>query len=367
MNNIINYAETQLETFIQREFNAVDSLILSQLSYINFDKLVGTINTNYSETSITIRDLLKAEYFPYIFKDIINADSTKKLLFFLAANPRFRDIEIRYFHAKLDLKSEEQFAAITFILNNIDAYICFRGTDFSIIGWKEDFNMSFMTPVPSQLEGINYVNTIAKLIPQNIYIGGHSKGGNIAVYSALKSNKRLQNRIRKIFSHDGPGFTKEIIDSLEFHKIESKINKTLPSSALIGMLLENHEEYYVVKSNKPTGLLQHDPFSWEISNNDFYYIDKMTYGANYLNNTIKEWLNNTSAEKRKIFIDALFSIFNSTKHDNFLDISENWKDNIPIILSSFKDMDEDIKTIIIELLKDFTSISLKNLVSKKLN
>ena len=359
MENIINYAEKELATLNEKEFNAVDSLILSQISNIILNNLVGCINSN--REPVKFKDLLKSELFPKMFDKVPYEESTKQLLFYLAASPRFRDIRINYHISKTDPISEKQFSATTFILNNTSAYIAFRGTDYSIVGWKEDFNMAFTTPVPSQIEGVQYLNTIAKLIPHSLYVGGHSKGGNIAVYATMNCNYRVAPRIIKIFSHDGPGFREEIIKSNAFAKIKNKIHKTLPHSSLIGMLLENHEDYHVVKSNKLGGIKQHDPFSWEIINSDFNYLEKISHSSQYTSDTLHKWLNEVCDEKRKLFIDTIFDIFDSTQSENFIEISENWKKNIPIILDSIKNMDSEVRSMVVELIKELSIFYIKNL------
>ena len=359
MKNIIDYAETELHPMSIREFNSVDSLILSQISYIMLDELVGDVNSN--KDSITFKDLLKSEFFSKMFDTIPYGNLTKELLFYLSASPRFRDIRINYHISKTDTISEKQFSATTFILDNTSAYIAFRGTDYSVVGWKEDFNMAFVTPVPSQLEGVEYINKISELIPHDLYIGGHSKGGNLAVYASMNCNYRASSRIKKIFSHDGPGFREEIIKSDAFSKIKDKINKTLPYSSIIGMLLENHEDYHVVKSNEFGGLKQHNPFSWEIKDYDFVYLEKISHGSKYTCDTLHKWLKEVDDEKRKLFIDGLFNILTSTKSESFIEISENWQENIPLIWDSLKNMDEEIKSIFIELIKELSTLYIKNL------
>lgn len=359
MENIINYAEKELATLNEKEFNAVDSLILSQISNILLDNLVGSINSN--REPVKFKDLLKSELFSKMFDKVPYHQPTKQLLFYLAASPRFRDIRINYHISKTDSSSEKQFSATTFILNNTYAYVAFRGTDYSLIGWKEDFNMAFTKAIPSQIEGVQYLNTIAKLIPHSLYVGGHSKGGNIAVYASMNCNYRVSPRIIKIFSHDGPGFREEIIKSDSFSKIKDKIHKTLPHSSLIGMLLENHEDYHVVKSNKFGGLRQHNPFSWEIMNSDFIYLKKISHSSQYTNETLHNWLSNLSNEERKLFIETLFNILESTNIKNFIEIFQNWKKSIPIILDSIKNMDDEVKSTIIELIKELSVLYIKTL------
>ena len=365
MENIIDYTKNELHTFNEKEFNAVDSLILSQASYIILDELVGDINSN--SKSLKFKDLLIAELFPKMFDTIPYGKFTNELLFHLAASPRFRDIQINYHISKIDENSEKQFSATTFILDNTTAYIAFRGTDYSVVGWKEDFNLSCINVVPSHTEGVKYINSIAKLIPHNFYVGGHSKGGNIAIYASMHCDYNISSRIKRIFSHDSPGFRKEIIESNYFTKIENKIEKTLPSSSLIGLLLENNDNYHVVKSDKVGGLRQHNPFSWEIKDFNFNYVKKISNTAKCTNITLNKCLNELNDEKRKQFINSIFDIFNATKSDNFIEISKNWRKNIPVFFDSIKHMDSETKSMFIELIKEFSGLYIKNLTHNHKN
>ena len=240
MENIIDYAKTELHTMDIKEFNDVDSLILSQLSYIKLDELIGTIDSN--SDSILLKDLLKAEFFPKMFKDIAYAEQTKDLLFNLCSNPRFRNIKINYHISKTDPIFEKQFSATTFILNENLAYIAFRGTDYSIVGWKEDFNMAFTIPVPSQLEGVGYINKISKLIPHDFYVGGHSNGGNIAVYASMHCDFEASPRIKKIFSHDGPVFREEVIKSDAFIKMSKTLKHNIEEDLKKNIIAKWHDE-----------------------------------------------------------------------------------------------------------------------------
>lgn len=362
MDNIISYAEKYLDTMNKQPFNVVDSLILSQLSYIHLTSFIN--NTNNITEDIKIKDLLKAEFFNNMFTNVPEPDKTKSLLFYAAANPRFRDIKINYYISKNNKFNESQFSAVTYILSPDSAYIAFRGTDYSINGWKEDFNMSFTYPVPCQQEGVEYLNYVAKLIPHNIYVGGHSKGGNISIYSSMYCNKLIKPRIKNVYSHDGPGFNETILTSIEYDEVKDKIIKLLPSSSIVGMIFENDNNFRVVKTNKTLGILQHDPFSWEILNNNFNFLDTLSFMADFRSTSINQWLNSISVEKRKIFINTLFEAIDSTKCTTFTELVENWKDNLPIILDSLKNIDLEIRNTIITVIKNLISIYIKNICNK---
>ena len=163
-----------------------------------------------------------------------------------------------------------QFAAMTFDLPDGSSYIAFRGTDATIVGWKEDFNMAFQYPVPSQAEAADYLNEAARHCRGKLYVGGHSKGGNLAVYAAANCRPDVSARLARVFSHDGPGFLEQALQSEAFRQVLPKIEKTLPQSSMIGMLLEHQENYKIVKSSS-ISIWQHNPFSWEINGDDFSY------------------------------------------------------------------------------------------------
>jgi hypothetical protein len=356
MINIIGYAENNLNSFAAQKFNAVDSLLLSQFSYLHLDCVFS--DNSAESPSVCLRDLLKAELFDSMFREVRDADNNRRLLFALAASPRFRNTEIRFYKNKTDPELEQQFCAVTYFLQDGTAYIAYRGTDATFVGWKEDFNMAFMSPVPSQEESAKYINDVAKRIPEGIKIrtGGHSKGGNLAVYSAVKCDPAVKVRIIGIFNHDGPGFRNSIFESSDFAKIKDRIFTTLPESSLIGMLLEYYEDYSVVKSSR-TGIMQHDPFSWLVNGGDFYYAEKIKAVAMYRNRTLNQWLSGLNEDKRKQFIDTLFYLINSTGAVNVNELSEDWRKSVFSIMGAMRDIDPESKKIIAKTINELVRAS----------
>lgn len=257
MRNIIEYVEQEFTAFSEKPFCDVDSLVLSQLSYIHFEVL---LNQYPADHKAEIRDLLRAEDMDLILLNVRDPESNKKLLYALAASPRFRNIKFGDFVSKTNDTLQEQFAAVTFYMPDGQAYIVYRGTDSTLIGWKEDFNMAFMPKVPAQQDALDYINRIAAKFDGYINLCGHSKGGNLAIYSAAFGDAALQDRVRCIYAHDAPGFSKENLQSAGYKRIQYRIRKTIPQASLIGMLLENHDNYTVVESRQ-IGIMQHDPFS----------------------------------------------------------------------------------------------------------
>ena len=357
---IIDYVKTEMRTFAEHPFHEVDSLVLAQFSYIHLGNLIAPPSAGAVRKPLTLQQLYRAECFPHYFADQPDALRNRKLLAACAASPRFRDIGIAYYEQDFDEAREKQFCAITFFINNDSAYLAFRGTDATLIGWKEDFNMAFLTPVPSQEAALNYTLTVSKLVRGTLMLGGHSKGGNLAVYTAMMSPTRLQNRIVSIYSHDGPGFRDNIFESDGYLRIKDRIHKTLPQSSLVGMLLEHQEDYAIVESTA-VGITQHIPYSWIVRNGDFVRLTTLTSGADYMNRTLSEWLSGLSNEQREQFVDALYSVISATGLTSLLELRENWQTELAILLENMKNTDDATKHILQETFRSLIHMSVKNL------
>ena len=357
--NIIDYVERQMEDFKTFKFNAVDSLVLSQFVYLKFNKVVPELTD--SQEPVRIADLLKAEHIPNMLYNVRDSQSNYKLLLALGMSPRFRDIKMCCYSDSFNITEEKQFAAVTYLIDDEMAYIAYRGTDSSIIGWKEDFNMAFISPIPAQEEGVNYLNTVAQRFPHmQLMVGGHSKGGNIAVYSAMECHLDVQGHIETVYSHDGPGFKDEVFTSEKYARIQGRIHKTLPQSSLFGMLLHHQEDYFVVKS-KQFWIMQHDPFSWLINKDDFQYTQGITGGAKHLNMVINQWLLSLDDEKRELFITTLYRVIESMGIVNFSDFTEDWHKKALIALEAIRGTDPETKRFVFETIKSLLALYVKNL------
>ncbi len=364
MQNIIEYALGNMKTMTQKEFNPVDSLILSKLSYIRFENLVPLLSKRAH--AVRVAEILKAEMFESMFKYISDAQISKKFLCALAASPRYRNIKMNFYMDKIDSVAAKQFAAVTFILEDKTAYVAFRGTDTTFVGWKEDFNMAFISPIPSQEESVQYLNKVAKRLPRavRIRVGGHSKGGNLAVYSAVKCKPSVQNRIVKVYNHDGPGFKNGIFDSPEFSNIKGRIHTTIPEASLVGMLLSHHEDYSVVKSSRK-GIMQHDPFSWDIDGDDFVYADGVKNSAAARNKALNDWLSTLQDEQRRKIVDVLFGVLEKTNSSTFQELSESWSKSASAMLTAVKDIDPESRKFIAQTISELAKISVKNIFKSK--
>ena len=359
MGNILTYVQTNLNTFDIEPFNEIDSLVLSQLSYIKLNKLKGLFGAR-GNIKVPLRKLLMLEHMHDYF-NIVSEKDDKQLLFLLAASPRFRDIKLAYHVDKFDELSEKQFSATTIFLDRKTIYIAYRGTDTTFIGWKEDFNMSFMGCVPAQQEARIYLNSVHKKHPYaKFYIGGHSKGGNLALYSAVNADSSLQDKILNIYSHDGPGFLEDITKSSRYANISNKVKKTVPHSSIIGMLMQTHDNISIVDSEGLL-LMQHNPYNWKIDNSNFVTVAELSETAQLTNRTIEQWLNSMDFNKREKFITALFDILEQVQVNTLDDFASNWKTELKNIYVATKNMDADTKKFLNEVIRNFTTTGVKML------
>ena len=354
MNNILEYAKNNLKTFKEMKFNEIDSLILSWISYYHIHK---NITKQKTFSSIFLKDLYNAKYFEPMLFDVFDIKNSKLLITYLAANPRFMNIEIYYYVEQMSKSVEKQFSAMTFRLDKNIYYIAYRGTDHSFIGWKEDFNMAYKKSVPSQLEAVKYANKIFENIKGKFYIGGHSKGGNLAVYASSKIDKKYQNKIIQIHNFDGPGLNNELINTESHKNIKNKILKIVPQSSIIGMCFENTTDYQIIKSDG-IGVLQHNPFTWNIKNNKFVNKNTTTKDSESFKKGINNLISNMSEKDIKDFINILYNIINNTNENTFDNLSKNFFKNIPVIFSGFNNLNSEQKKLLFKVAENFIKGSL---------
>lgn len=353
----MTYTQKNFDTFEERPFCPVDSLILSDVAYISFPDAVEEVK---GWTGVPLCQLYLAEYFDEMFYGILTEEDTRKLFAALAASPRYRNIRVMGYTNQYDPVTEKQFCAMSFQLQPDVCYIAFRGTDTTFVGWKEDFNMAFQCPVPSQREAVHYLEKAALYCSGKIYTGGHSKGGNLAVYAAAMCRENIQSRIVRVYSHDGPGFLEETLSTPEFQYIAPRVEKTMPQSSIVGILFEDREDYRIIKSSETGGIMQHDPFTWILENNDFIYLEELTKDSRYADRTLSEWLKQISEEDRERFVEALYSVLNSNRLTTLEDFYTDWQKNVPAALQAASRLDGDTKKFLLRTLKDLAAQGIKN-------
>ncbi len=358
---IIDYVDAATDRFAERPFCEVDSLVLSQFSYLRFNGFVPT--TSRPEESISIRELVAMDHLSWLFLDVRDQKSNLKLLLALCESPRFSDVRLCRYVDQIDRAQEKQFSALTFLIDKETAYIAFRGTDSTFVGWKEDFNMAFLDPVPAQVEGVRYLDDLVD-DGRDLLVGGHSKGGNVAVYAAMFCSPSVERRIVRVYSHDGPGFCDAIFHHERYAQILHKIHKTLPHSSLIGMLLQQQEAFKVVKSNR-FWIMQHDPFSWLVEGDDFCYVHAIASNAVYFNKVLNNWVSSLEPAQRARFIDSLYEVIESTQATTFRDLLDNKREKAIAAAFAIRDIDEETRRFILKTLSSLFVVLVEELDWRK--
>lgn len=355
MANILDYIKWRGDITLENaKFNEIDNLILSRLSYLPFE----TIKMDEKETIYTI-----AQKFKEIDSENFNLKNDRSLILELGKSNRFKNLIITDCKYIRNEREEKQFIAVTIHLGNGEMYLSYGGTDNTLVGWKEDFNLSFMMHIPSQLEGIKYIKKVSKKYIEKMHLGGHSKGGNIAVYSSIFCPKAIQNRIMDVTNHDGPGFDKQVIEKEEYKRILNKVYTYIPQSSVIGRLLEHEEKYTIVKSIQK-GIMQHDIYSWEVLGTKFIKESEVTNGSKMINETVRNWLKNTTPEQRENFINVMYEVVTTTKAKTFKEFTSSWAKNIGIILKTYKNIDEKDKKIIGQMILNFITAAKESIKEK---
>ncbi len=308
--NITGYIKNySTATFDEMPFNKVDALILSQFSYFKLRGFVPEVGTFVPP--VTVSAIAAADNADDMFTDERYRKANSEMFEAMAASERFKDVAFNHYIDLISSRWEMQFSAVTAYLAPGVTHVIFRGTDETLVGWKEDFNMSFVAPIPAQVKAVDYLHYAAERIRGDFSVGGHSKGGNLAVYSAMKCSRLVRDRISLIYSQDGPGFPKETLADADFDAIKDRIRKFVPRSSIFGMLLTTQEEYRVIEA-RSIGILQHDPFNWVVEGDDFVYRDDVAGRYSLSDSSVNEWIERADPEEIKVFFDKIFEVFYAT-------------------------------------------------------
>lgn len=369
-------------TFAQSEFNEVDNLILCYLVYVNLDGIAP----EKGEEAVSVRQLSETFFARYSEKEL---EKDKSFIRFapvvlkeMAQTKRFGDLLVQNYVNKVDLEKMLQFAAMEIQLGDGTIFVAYRGTDDTIVGWKEDFYLS-RGVVPAEKEAVDYLNHVGEMhrrlqlqaaeqkgkqkfslfsrrkkkesceeVPiQDIRIGGHSKGGNLAIYAAAYCDEAIQNHIMEVYSNDGPGFMKEFLEYPGFQKICGRIRRYVPESSIIGMLLYHSVEPIVIESSQKA-VMQHDGFSWEVSGPAFVRCEGLSNFALAMDQAIRNWLEQIPQGRREAIICDLFSVLEATDAVTLTELQDGGIKNIRVIMKAVEAMDTDSKGVVQDLLKE---------------
>lgn len=316
MGNIFDYLTWRGDlTFTQDPPNAVDALIFSTLTYVGY----GETAERPPETAASLRRCAEEFFALENPESRVRSKKDMELLRCAAATARFGHCGLCLYRSVLLPEQETQFAAMTFLLDDGSMFLAYRGTDNSLVGWKEDFNMTFQQTIPAQRLAQEYIREAALAHTAPMRVAGHSKGGNLAVFAAARCSPMVRKRILTVYNNDGPGFTKYMIGDPGYNAIVPRIQTYIPQSSVIGMLLE-HEEPFIVIRSKSVGIMQHDPYSWEVEGPHFLPVQEVTESSQFLDATIKTWFAGMTNRERNQLVEVLYGLLTTGEVENAADI-----------------------------------------------
>jgi len=311
-------------SFTEVPVNDVDSLIFSLISYVDFKWIVPP---SHQGSSIPIQAAANSFFAKHPNKKELSMGILlpKGLITLLRAvkdTRRFRNVEMRAHVNLIDTKEETQFSATTFLIEKNSMMVAYRGTDDTLVGWKENLNMSFLPVVPAQRYAAQYLNDAAQNFTGEILVTGHSKGGNLSVYAAVNATASVKKMIKQVWCHDGPGFTKGFLHDPKYLMMRPRIRTLVPQASLVGMLLEHEDNYLVVKSRQ-TGAFQHDGLTWSVQGGSFITMKEVTKGSRKTDQTLNKWITQMTPQQREQFVEALYQLLcidNATTLTDFFSV-----------------------------------------------
>ena len=342
MPTIFDYLKAnQYDSFYDKDFTVLDALALTELAYLPFEGLVPA--------EISVQNYISLQHLAEQFEEkfqgkypplgMVNAHRLK-LLSYLSSFKRYKHIRALGFANDVSLDSQKQFAAITYQIRPKEYLVVFRGTDDSIIGWKEDFHLTYMKEIPAQLAARDYLREVLDKLVGKVWLAGHSKGGNLATYAACHVETSIQDRVQKVYSFDAPGLHSSIRNSDNFKAIEGKILSIIPENSIVGMMLDTPDTDLVVKS-KTFGLLQHLMVSWEIEGDQFKVVPKVTEDSIQVDQTLKSWTASLSEEELRDFFDLFFGLFIEADIHRFGDITVDTPVKIQKLIENRRNLTPD--------------------------
>ncbi len=353
MANLLDYIGWRGDLSLKASpFNEVDALILAELSFLDFTAIVPPPELG---RGVVLREAA-AEFFrrsegKEVDMGVLVPDAIPDMFCRMAGSIRYGDMVLGGFESLTDLALEQQFAALTVELGDGSVCVAFRGTDDTLVGWKEDLNLSFLEKIPSQEQARAYLARIAQQYKkEKLRITGHSKGGNLAVFSAVNADEKTQKRILGVYNNDGPGFLSDLREREEYLRIADRITTIVPQSSVVGRLLEHDRNMQVVYSTA-SGVMQHDGFSWEVLGTEFVRLKDFSREGKLLDETIDRWAESLSPQQREAFADAVYEVLTATGARTLSDLRGEKLSSAAAIVKTFSNLDRDTRRALTSALR----------------
>ena len=348
MKNMLDYIkEFGHVSFEERAFSEIDALVLTELEYLPLEKVVPSDENG--EDFVTVKEI--AEYMQEHKQELFDENpmmitqERHEVSQVIAEAPRFQSVKFFAVVSEWDKDTTKQFAAVTVEVEPSVRLVIFRGTDDTLIGWKEDFLMTYSPLVAAQTDAKEYLAKQASLWGGDLMISGHSKGGNLAIYAAATQEEDVQLRIVDIFCFDSPGLYRSVLETKGYQNIVPLAMRYIPQDSLVGLMLESEVPYVIVKSNA-TGAMQHSAMTWEIEDGQFIKMEKLTKNSQLNDQTFKKWTESVSDEELELFWNVFFELLFAAGIDTVNDLYGQFMHYVQEFLKATGEMDEEKREVL---------------------
>lgn len=348
MKNMLDYIkEFGHVSFEERAFSEIDALVLTELEYLPLEKVVPSDENG--ENFVTVKEI--AEYMQEHKQELFDENpmmitqERHEVSQVIADAPRFQSLKFFGVVSVWDKDTTKQFAAVTVEVEPSVRLVVFRGTDETLIGWKEDFLMTYSPLVAAQTDAKEYLAKQASLWGGDLMVSGHSKGGNLAIYAAATQEEDVQLRIVDIFCFDSPGLYRSVLETKGYQNIVPLAMRYIPQDSLVGLMLESEVPYVIVKSNA-TGAMQHSAMTWEIEDGQFIKMEKLTKNSQLNDQTFKKWTESVSDEELELFWNVFFELLFSVGIDTVNDLYGQFMHYVQEFLKAAGNMDEEKRELL---------------------
>ncbi len=348
MKNMLDYIkEFGHVSFEERAFSEIDALVLTELEYLPLEKVVPSDENG--ENFVTVKEI--AEYMQEHKQELFDENpmmitqERHEVSQVIADAPRFQSLKFFGVVSEWDKDTTKQFAAVTVEVEPSVRLVVFRGTDETLIGWKEDFLMTYSPLVAAQTDAKEYLAKQASLWDGDLMISGHSKGGNLAIYAAATQEEDVQLRIVDIFCFDSPGLYRSVLETKGYQNIVPLAMRYIPQDSLVGLMLESEVPYVIVKSNA-TGAMQHSAMTWEIEDGQFIKMEKLTKNSQLNDQTFKKWTESVSDEELELFWNVFFELLFNAGIDTVNDLYGQFMHYVQEFLKAAGEMDEEKRELL---------------------
>ena len=345
MPNLIDYLEKVKElTFDQEPLNILDKVCINEIGYLTYEKWLTASDL---QKTINLHDYVEGKELNPDYSFMVTKKRVE-LAEVMVRSRRFAGLSLSDYHSVLDKEVEKQFAAMIFSLPELDYHqLVFRGTDDSVIGWKEDFQLTYSREIPAHRSAIAFLSEHLPNLSGHITVSGHSKGGNLALYSAVQSSTALREQIAELLLLDSPGLMKSLLEKPSYQEVKSKMTVIRPQDSVVGVMLYWDQAAQLVAA-EGIGIAQHNALLWQVDpeTRNFIYVDQPTEMSQRLEETFQEWIETLPNQQLKQVCDLFFDTILDSGIESLDDIGIKTLPKLGQLLQEFGNLTDQQKKVL---------------------